>query len=145
MATQGWVWARTAIWRFLAVASTPAGFGESLDQNADVAQGIEALDRALRYADWVARTVPGLDLPAGRDWTLIRDFARRGRDAIAHGDERLAAPGPGYAVSINRGIVRQFGKARRESEWRKDEIPLVELLDACASLADWLIGDASNT
>jgi hypothetical protein len=131
--------------RFIAVASTPTSFAESFDFNADVAQGIEALDRALRCAAWVIRTVPALSLPAGPDWSSIRDFARRGRDAIAHGDERLAEPGPGYSVSVNRGIVRQFGKARRDRDWRTDEVALVELMEACDVLGDWFIGDASNS
>jgi len=69
----------------------------------------------------------------------------RGRDALAHGDERLSSPGPGYSVSISGGGVHQFGRARRDRDWRADEVALVDLVEAVDVLADWLVGDASNT
>lgn len=143
MATQGWAWARAARRRFDAAAVPPPMFVDSIDRNTEVGQGIEALDRAFRYADWILESVAGLSLPAGPDWSVIRRFARRGRDALAHGDERLLAD-PGYSVSINRGVVRQFGKARQEREWRTEELPIADLIESVDHLSEWFIGDASD-
>lgn len=106
-------------------------------------QGIEALDRALRYARRVTNAVSGASLPSGIDWERIAKFARRGRDALAHGDERLTAPGLGYSLRMSDGIVRQFGKARTERKWRTDELPMADLVAAIQALVDWLDKESS--
>jgi len=110
---------------------------------ADLGQGIEALDRSLRYAKRVTDTISGTSLPTGIDWPQITKFARRGRDALAHGDERISDPGFGFSLRLSGGMVRQFGKTKRERKWRTDEIPVGELIDAIDALVDWLDKEAS--
>jgi len=110
---------------------------------ADLGQGIDALDRALRYADHVLKTVTGTALPAGVDWSRLRKFARRGRNALAHGDERLASPGFGYSLRITGGVIQQHGKAKFEKQWRADVIELTELSAGIDALVAWLEREAS--
>jgi hypothetical protein len=143
LAVEGWAWARAARRRFEAAKLPFSDPLEEPDRLTDLGQGIEALDRALRYAEQITDAVSGTSLPAGTDWPRARTFARRGRDALAHGDERLTAPGLGYHLRLDRGIVRQFGKAKRERKWRTDEIPITDLVDATDVLIDWFDREAS--
>jgi hypothetical protein len=136
-ATEGWLWARAARRRFDAVNGSASTAQEIADSGADLAQGIEALDRALRFAARVLSGVPGTSLPPGIDWDAIRRFARRGRNAVAHGDERLADPGLGYSVRIESGVVIQHGKARGDDRWQTDRLPFADLAKAAKSLEDW--------
>lgn len=138
MATEGWIWARAAQRRFGAARSPATGTVEEADRCADLAQGLEGLDRALRYADQVLKVVSGTALPSGVEWESIRAFARRGRNAVAHGDERLAASGSGYSLVIKNDVVQLRGKARREKEWRSDQESVEELADAIDVLTAWL-------
>jgi hypothetical protein len=143
MAVEGWAWASAAK-RRLVSARVP--FDNPLEEPArltDLGQGIEALDRALRYAKWITRAVTGTSLPPGSDWLRITKFARRGRDALAHGDERLSAPGFGYSLRLDGEIVRQHGKANREKTWRTDEISATELGDATDALIAWFDRESS--
>ncbi len=143
MAVEGWAWARAGQ-RRLASARVP--FVDPLEEPerlTDLAQGIEAFDRALRYAKWITEAVSGTSLPPGTDWPRITKFARRGRDAVAHGDERLSAPGFGYSLRLDGDIVRQHGKASRERKWRTDEIPITELAAAADALVAWFDRESS--
>jgi hypothetical protein len=143
MAVEGWAWASAARRRLL---SARVPFDRPLEEPArltDLGQGIEALDRALRYANWITNTVSGTSLPPGPDWTRISKFARRGRDALAHGDERLSDPGFGYALRIDGDIARQHGKSKREKTWRTDEISVIELAEAIDALISWFDRESS--
>lgn len=145
MAAQGWILARAAGRRLTNGAAPASGLVDGLDRNADLGQGIEALDRAFRYTDLVLSHGSGLSLPTGPEWSEIRQFVRRGRDAIAHGDERLSEPGLGYYITIKDGLVTQFGKAKRERNWRTDVLPVAELIDSVEVLTNWLLFESSVT
>src|SRR5262245_44637823 len=95
-ATEGWIWARAARRRFDEALAPAKDVFEETDRTADLGQCLEALDRALRHAKRVSDQVHGTALAGGIDWPHIRRFARVGRDALTHGDERLAADGFGY-------------------------------------------------
>lgn len=143
LAVEGRSWARAAQ-RRIEAAQIPIGSPiEEPDRLTDLGQGIEALDRALRYSNRILDSVSGTSLPAGPDWPRVSKFARRGRDALAHGDERLIAPGFGYSLRLDGGVVRQFGKARGEKKWSTDEIPIAELAKATDVLITWLDREAS--
>jgi hypothetical protein len=143
MAVEGWAWASAAQRRLLSARLPYESPLEEPVRLTDLGQGIEALDRALRYANWITKAVSGTSLPPGPDWPRISKFARRGRDALAHGDERLADPGLGYSVRLRGDIVRQHGKARREKTWQTDEISVLELTEATAALIAWFDREAS--
>ena len=143
LATEGLAWARAAQRRVEAAQMPVSSVPEEPNRITELGQGIEALDRALRYARRVTDAVSGASLPSGIDWERIAKFARRGRDALAHGDERLTAPGLGYSLRMSDGIVRQFGKARTERKWRTDELPMADLVAAIQALVDWLDKESS--
>jgi hypothetical protein len=143
LATEGSAWARAARRRIEAAQAPFKSPLEEPDRLTDLGQGIEALDRALRYAKRVTDAVAGTSLPAGIDWPRITRFARRGRDALAHGDDRFTAPGFGYSIRLSGGIIRQFGKAKRERLWRTDELPIADLMAAVDALVDWLDKESS--
>jgi hypothetical protein len=143
MAMEGWVWARAARRRVASGSLSPQSQVAEADCLADLGQGIEAIDRAIRYADHVLKTVTGTALPGGVDWSRLRQFARRGRDALAHGDERLTSPGFGYSLRISAGVIYQHGKAKGEKQWRTDAIDLRELADSVDALVSWLEREAS--
>jgi hypothetical protein len=142
-ATEGWGWAKTARRRF-AEAGLPAdGPFEQADRTFDLAQGVEALDRAFRSAQRVLDGTPGTSLPDGVDWDAVRSFVRRSRDALAHGDERLAKPGYGYLFRCEADRVTICGKAKGEKSRRSDSIPLADLESAATALEAWLDRESS--
>lgn len=143
IAVEGWAWSRAAQRRLVSARVPIHSPLEEPDRLTDLGQGIEALDRALRYASRIIEAVSGTSLPPGPDWPRISKFARRGRDAVAHGDERLAAPGFGYSLCLDGDVVRQFGKAKRERKWRTDEISIMELAAATDALAAWFDRESS--
>lgn len=134
MAMEGWVWARAASRRVVSGSLSPQSQLAEADCLADLAQGIEAFDRAIRHADHVLNTVSGTALPGGVDWSRLRDFARRGRDALAHGDERLASPGFDYSrgsrVASSSNTAKRWAKSNggrmsstslaSATPWRRD-------------------------
>jgi hypothetical protein len=137
-ATEGWAWIRCAR-RRIDAALVPAGDPfEDMDRHTDLAQGLEALDRALRYAEHVLRTVHGTELPDGVDWPRITDFARRARDAVVHGDERIRSAGLGYHLRMLDGTIRLLGKAKHEKQFRTDLLEVADLQAAVDALTGWL-------
>jgi hypothetical protein len=142
-ATEGWGWAKTARRRFAEAERPAEGPIEETDRTFDLAQGIEALDRALRSARRVLDATKGTELPQGIDWKGVRAFARRSRDALAHGDERIASPGFGYLFRREGDDVVIYGKARGEKARRRDSIPMAELENAATALEEWLDRESS--
>jgi hypothetical protein len=92
-ATEGWGWAKTAR-RRLAEAARPAeGPFEVTDRTFDLAQGVEGPRSRGQVSEAGPRRDKGTELPPGIGWKAVRSFVRRSRDALAHGDERIASPG----------------------------------------------------
>lgn len=143
LATEGWIWARAAKRRLVSARSPFADPFEEADHLADLGQGIEALDRSLRYADRVLKAVRETSLPAGIDWDGLREFSRRGRDALAHGDERLTNPGLGYSIRFRDADVEIHGKAKGDVEWQTDRIPVDDLKAGIDALEVWLDRESS--
>ncbi len=137
-ATEGWGWAKTARRRFAEAARPAQGPLEATDRTFDLAQGVEALDRAFRSAKRVVDATKGTELPRGSDWKAVRSFVRRSRDALAHGDERIASPGFGYLFRREGDDVVIDGKARGEKARRRNSIPMADLEKAAATLEEWL-------
>jgi hypothetical protein len=144
-ATEGWVWARASRRRFAEASRAASGRFEETDRTADLAQGVEALDRALRSAQRVLDHVRGTELPQGVDWPAVRKFARRSREALAHGDDRLERPGFGYNFRRDGDWVVVFGRAKGEKEFREDSISFAELDRAAAELESWLDRESEIT
>lgn len=137
-ATEGWVWARAARRRFDDAIAPAHGVFEEADRTADLGQALEALDRALRHVKRVTDQVQGTALPDGIDWAHVRHCARLGRDALTHGDERLAAEGFGFRFWREGHQVKVFGRPRGAKKWQTNSVGLSELGSAIDALVDWL-------
>jgi hypothetical protein len=87
--------------------------------------------------------VRGAGLPDGIDWPRLRRFARAGRDALAHGDERLAAEGFGYRFWRAGQEVKVFGRAKGSKKWQTHSVDLDDLGAAIDALAAWLDRESS--
>ena len=111
---------------------------EETDRTADLGQSIEAPDRALRYAKRVVDTRKGVQLPPGTDWKAVESFTRRGRDALAHGDEGIENPGLGYLFRVEGTGVVLYGKAKWDKKSQRDEMELADLVRAVDELMAWL-------
>jgi hypothetical protein len=111
LAVEGRSWARAARRRIEAAQVPFKSPIEEPDRLTDLGQAIEAIDRALRYANRIADSVSGTSVPAGPDWPRIKKVARRGRDALAHGDEEAhrsglripPEPGPRICPPVRQG------------------------------------------
>ncbi len=137
------MWARAARRRLDAALTPPVDMVDEADKLVDLGQAIEALDRALRHADRILGAVEGTALPAAIDWDHIRTFARRGRDALAHSDERLAEPGLGYFLRRDQTTISLFGKARGEKSHRLDQLGTKDLVEAIDELTAWFDSESS--
>jgi hypothetical protein len=142
-ATEGWLWIRAAKRRLEDHARPATGPIDETDRTADIGQAVEAIDRALRYGKRVTEGRRGAVLPPGVDWDRVRTFARRGRDALAHGDERLAKPGFGYLFRVEGTKVVLYGKAKWDLKARRDELDVADLRHAVDELEAWLDRESS--
>ena len=137
-AAEGWGWIRAARRRLRDAgqpASDPIG---TTDRTFDLAQFIEAFDSALRSARRVIDSVSDLSLPAGHDWGEITSFIRRARNALEHGDERLAEPGFGYLFRRVEGDIELYDRPKNSPDWSPTRMPLDTLERAMDALEGWL-------
>ncbi len=143
-AAEAHVWTRVAR-RRLEGAQTREDSADEIDKTADLAQGIEALDRAIRYMDRLRTRIDGVDYPAGVDWAKVREFARHVRDTMAHGDERLATQTFGFLFRIEGDEAVERGQGRGESRGREIRLPLATLRQAIEELDRWAAHERTIT